>query len=94
MIPEEKAKELMTWFMQRKVYVAIRTSKGSYREYHEHMARRSARTMALKCVNEIIKLNPHKVDYVGDRIDPLVYEKVFTNTYQYWQDVKKELENL
>jgi hypothetical protein len=61
-------------------------------KYPNEICKYKAKQCALICVDEILKTDPQLVMYIGDEIDPLLYEKECKGNTKYWQEVKREIE--
>jgi len=95
----KKASELLTTFGYRRIYGpnAYTATMEDYALYHKDLLYLKPKNMkaidnTLKCVIEILKTTPMKVDYIGDRYDPLIYEREFHSDIDFWEEVKLEVE--
>lgn len=95
----KKASELLKIFGYRTIYGpnAYTATMEDYALYHKDLLELKPKNMkaidnALKCVIEILKTAPMKVDYIGDKYDPLQYERVVTSDRDFWEGVKLEVE--
>jgi len=95
----KKASELLTTFGYRKINGpnAYTATMEDYSMFHKDLQELKPSNMkaidnALKCTIEILKTAPMKVDYIGDKYDPLQYERVVTSDRDFWEEVKLEVE--
>ena len=99
--PKNKAKELLSTFGYWE-FTAPNTYTATMEDYNQYWGdlKKSESTNsiaidnALKCVIEILKTNPMKVTYIGDSIDPLIYERIVHSDRDFWENVKLEIETI
>jgi hypothetical protein len=83
MTPKEKANKIFTDMYN------VDDIMGNY-----PMCFDTAKKCALIAVDEIINTNPQIVQYISDKIDPLMYEKKCNSNTKYWQEVKAAIKKL
>lgn len=97
----KKADELLKIFGYRTITGpnAYTATMEDYSLYHKDLQDLKPSNMkaidnALKCTIEILKTAPMKVTYIGDKYDPLLYDKIVTSDRDFWEEVKLEVETI